>query len=241
MKLLITLFIIFFLNATCLADPAIDFIDMLCLHGFEKAIPKLDAEHFCSCVRADMSPQLTSNQRVILKAAQSELSNGQTPNSQKFYESGLRDLVIAAQARCEAAFFSPFAPINIYGGKLQLTLRCGVEEKTPEAFISIKNEKLLSKTEQLDLDNRMMTGSFRPEYALVSQKIDGKQLKNEQWEIDLSGGVISPANPSNLIEKLRYAKDYEVIIKYGQKQFIAKIPVTNHIPPKWTPCGGIGL
>jgi hypothetical protein len=233
--------VLFGVGELCWADPATKFLDALCLRGFQTTtMPKSEAERFCTCMRADIAPRLTHEQRGALVGAQVDVDGGRSPSAQRLASTGVRDLVVAAQARCEASFYPPSEPINISAGALQLTLRCEQETRAPEAFVYVKGGALLSKAEMLAADQRMMKGDVDPQYAQVLQKLDGTQSKAERWEIDLTGEIVSPPSAAELIARLRVASSYEVIIQRGQKRFAASIPVSGRIPPRWAPCGGVG-
>lgn len=228
-------------SAWARADSATDFLDFLCLGGFEKTnMPKAQAQRFCGCIRSDISPNLSSAQRAVLVSAQVDLAQGRPQNTERFSASGIRDLVIAAQARCEAAFYPPSAPISVVSGSLYLTLRCGVDTDAPEAFIYIKNGALLSQAEISAATKKMMKAIFDSEFAQVSQKIDGSSRKAEHWEIDIfSGQFVSPPSAANLIALLRTANTYEVVIQRGQHRYAGTFQLTGKIPSRWVPCGGV--
>lgn len=227
--------------STARADPAIEFLDALCLRGFESTtMPKAESLRFCGCMRGEIAPQLSSAQRSALTSLKADLDRGRAPNQQQLASTGVRDLVIAAQASCQAAFYPPSAPINVASGDLQLTLRCDSETRAPEAFVYIKNDPLLSQAE-LDLkDKRMMSGTFRSEYADVAQKVDGTSRKVERWVIDITGEIVAPPNPADLIEALRTATTYEVVVQRGKRRQVATFQLAGKIPVRWLPCGGVG-
>jgi hypothetical protein len=223
------------------ADPAIEFLDALCLRGFESTtMPKTESLRFCGCMRGEITPQLSSAQRSVLTSVKVDVDRGRAPNQQQLASSGVRDLVIAAQASCQAAFYPPSAPINVASGDLQLTLRCDAETRAPEAFVSVKNGPLLSQAELDSKDKRMMSGTFRSEYADVTQKIDGNSRKVERWEIDITGKIVAPPSPADLIEALRSATAYEVVVQRGKRRQVATFQLAGKIPVRWLPCGGVG-
>ncbi|MES2947748.1 MAG: hypothetical protein V4858_04320 [Pseudomonadota bacterium] len=151
----------------------------------------------------------------------------------------MRDLVVAGQARCEAAFYPPSAPINIVSGPLQLTLRCEEESRQPQAFVYRSGMALLSKAEQRNLDQRMLKGNFDPEYAKVTTVIDGRAPKTENWEIDLTGEIVSPQNSAQFIDQLRAAATMSLSIERGVKREAGTFQVRGKIPSRWAPCGGV--
>lgn len=158
----------------------------------------------------------------------------------RFSSSGVRDLVVAAQARCEAAFYPPSAPISIASGSLYLTLRCGPDTGAPEAFIYVRNGALLSRSEIDVATKQMMKGNFGSEFAQVDQKIDGSSRKAELWDIDpFSGQFVSPPIAANLIALLRASNTYEVVIQRGRQRYAGTFQLTGRIPPRWVPCGGV--
>ena len=223
-----------------LADEASQFLDFVCMQGFSKTtMPQAEAARFCSCVREEVVPGLNQEQRRTLAAAQANLARGRVPSADRIASSGVRDLVIAGQARCEAAFYPPSAPINIKAGELQLTLRCEDETNTPEAFIR-RGMSLLSKAELSALDDRMMKGDFEPEYAKVTTIIDGGSAKAERWEIvDMSGEIVAPPNSAQLIEHLRSASTFSASIERGSNRYAGIFQLAGKIPARWLPCGGV--
>lgn len=223
------------------ADTATDFVDFLCVRSFEKqtTMAKAEIQRFCGCMRSDISPNLSSTQRSVLASAQADLAQGRRPNMERFASSGVRDLVIAAQARCEAAFYPPSAPIGVVSGNLRLTLHCDPGTGAPAAAIYIKNRALFSQKEIDAATKKMMEGIFDSEFAQVSQKIDGSSRKAELWEIDLSGHFVSPSRSADLIALLRTANTYEVVIQRGQQRHAGIFKLTGKIPPRWVPCGGV--
>lgn len=223
------------------ADTATDFLDVLCLGALAKqtGMPKADTQRFCGCMRSDISPRLSSTQRSVLASAQADLTEGRRPNAERLSSSGVRDLVTAAQARCETAFYPPSAPISAAAGNLYLTLRCASDTRVPEALIYIKNDALLSQTEIHAGIKRMADGNFDSEFARVSQKIDGSARKAELWEIDLTGHSVSPPRAAELIALLRTANTYEVVIHRGQRRYAGTFLLAGKIPARWVPCGGV--
>lgn len=237
-----TLFVVLCLSSSWVhADTATDFLDFLCLGQLEKQtdMPKTEIQSFCGCMRSDISPRLSSTQRSILASAQTDLTEGRRPNTEHFSSSGVRDLVVAAQARCEAAFYRPSAPITVATGNLHLTLRCEADTRAPEALIYIKDGALLSQTELRAAVKRMTNGNFDSEFAQVSQKIDGSSRKPELWEIDLTGHIVSPPRAAELITLLRTANTYEVVIQRGQQRHAGTFQLAGKIPARWVPCGGV--
>lgn len=231
--------IFFFVASTSRADDASTFLDYLCVHGFTKTMPKVEANRFCACVTEDVSKGLSDSQRRVLIAVKADLDKGRAPSAERMASSGVRELVMAGQARCEAAFYPPSNPIFIAAGPLQLTLRCDSDTRAPEAFVYGRNMELLSKAEQRAADQRMMKGIFEPDYAKVVQAIDGVAYKSENWEIDLTGEIVSPPNEAELIDRLRTASTLSLSIERGGKKFKGTFQLSGHIPPRWAPCGGV--
>src|SRR6266567_2032450 len=148
------------------ADEASQFLDKLCVQGFGKtSMPKADAVRFCACVIEDVIPRLSGEQRRVVAAAKADHDSGRAPSPERLVVSGVRDLVVAGQARCEAAYYPPTKPINVTTGALELTLRCNLDTRAPETFVYSRGMALLSKAELRALDQRMMNGTFDPEYA----------------------------------------------------------------------------
>lgn len=223
------------------ADVAEDFLVSMCARGFEfTKMPADEAQRFCTCVRADVSPRLTDRQRNVLTTAKSDLAQGRAVKQEAFASSGVRDLVIAAQARCEAAFYPPSAPITVNAGNLALTMRCDDSGTAPEALVSLRRGGLLSKAELAAMDKKMMDGKEATELAQVVQRIDGVARKPERWEIDLTGQIVSAPSPGALVAALRGARTYEVSIERGRERHAATFDLAGKIAPRWAPCGGIG-
>ena len=232
--------LLFLVSQQVLADEASQFLDRICMHGFAKTtMPMDEATRFCSCVRDEVVPELRQDQRQALAAAQADVARGRSPSADRIASSGVRDLVVAGQARCQAAFYPPSAPITIKAGELQLTLRCQQETKTPEAFIYRRGMSLLSKAELRALDARMMNDTFKPEYAKVTTVIDGGSAKTERWEIDLTGEIVAPANSAQLIERLRSASTFSTSIERGANRYVDVFQMAGKIPARWLPCGGV--
>jgi hypothetical protein len=169
-----------------------------------------------------------------------DLDRGKAPSVDRLSASGIRELVVAGQARCEAAFYPPSAPIYFSSGSLQLTLRCDGEAKVPEAFVYGKGMSLLTKEEQTFTNNKLLKGIFETEYAKVIQKVDGALYKTENWEIDLTGEMVLSPNSALLIDRLRTASTFEVSIQRGSKKYSSAFAISGRIPPRWAPCGGVG-
>ncbi len=99
---------------------------------------------------------------------------------------------------------------------------------------------LLSKNDLSALDARMSKDNFEPEYAKVTTVIDGRASMSEQWEIDVSGEIVAPPKPAQLIERLRTASTIAVTIERGAKRYSGVFQVAGKIPARWLPCGGVG-
>ena len=238
MRLLLLLLL---LSTSAYADNASSFLHGICKQGLLKEkMAAAEATRFCACVVDDAVPRLTPSQRRTVDDAKVALERGQAIAAERFASSGVRDLVVAGQARCEAAFYPPSAPINIAAGTLQLTLRCEDESKKPEALIYGKAMVLLSKADLKGLDARMMKDNARPEYAKVILKVDGSAPKTERWEIDLTGQIVTPPNSAALVDQLRTATILSVSIERGTKKYAADFSLSGKIPTRWAPCGGIG-
>lgn len=232
--------LLLFASRSAFADDAAAFLTRLCTQGFNKTtMPAAEVVRFCACVRDDVVPLLSREQRLVLSAAQSDLSRGRAPSAEPLASSGVRDLVVAGQASCQAAFYPPSAPINIKSGELQLTLRCEDETKIPEAFIYRRGMALLSKAELSALDARMMKDNFEPEFAKVTASFDSAPAQSERWEIDLTGEIVAPPNSAQLIDRLRTASTLAVTIERGAKRYSGNFQLAGKIPARWLPCGGV--
>lgn len=223
------------------ADMATDFLDIMCANATAKqtAMSKAEIQRYCNCVRDDVSPRLSSVQRSILAAAQSDLTQGRQPNADRVASSRVRDFVIAAQARCEAAFYPPSTPISIASGDLQLTLRCEPETHAPEVILYVGNGALLSKAELDATVRSMASGQLSDEFAQVSQIIDGSPRRIERWKIDLTGQIVSSPHAAAVVAELRTAGAYEVVIRRAKHIYAGRFLLTGRIPARWVPCGGI--
>ncbi|KRB79062.1 hypothetical protein [Noviherbaspirillum sp. Root189] len=222
------------------ADQAEDFLISLCMKGFQMtSMPTGDAQNFCSCVRKDISPRLSSVQRTTLRAAQEDLLKNRKPDAAGLSESGVRDLVVAAQARCEQALYPPSTPVHAQAGKLEMTLRCNSDTSVPEALIYIRNGQLLSEKEKTEQGKKLMDDpNFMGYFATVSTVIDGIR-KTEKWGIDMIGQIVFPEKPHELISALRSAKTFEVDIKRGTNTYAGTFQMTGKISPLWNPCGAM--
>ncbi len=236
-----TLFVVFcLLSSSVHADAAADFLDSLCLESFDKtSMPKAEAQRVCGCMRSDISPRLSSTQRSVLASAQADLKQGRRPDTQRFSSSGVRDLVIAAQARCEAAFYPPSKPLAFKSGDLQMTLRCNAETGGPEILIYLRGGQLLNKKERDDIVQRMMKGNFDSEYAKVNLRIDRQPSRTEPWGIDLTGQIVSSLKPYDLLAELRTASALGIAISRGSFHYSGQFDLANRIPARWAPCGGV--
>ena len=228
--------------STCAhADMATDFLDNMCMGATAKqtTMPRAEIQRFCGCVRDDVSPKLSGEQRSVLASAQSDLTRGRQPNIDRISSSGVRDLVVAAQARCETAFYPPSGPISIASGDLQLTLRCELETRAPEAILYVRNGAFLSKSE-LDAAVRGLTsGHVNEQFAQVSQTIDGSPRGVERWRIDLTGQIVSSPHAAAVVTALRTATTYDVVIRRGQQVYAGRFLLAGRIPARWLPCGGV--
>ena len=228
------------LSTSAVADEYSELLDQICRQGFKKtSMPAAEANRFCSCVIEDVQPRLNAIQRTVLRDTKSAIANKTSPPTERMASSGLRDLVVSGQARCEAAFYPPSAPINIVSGQLHLTLRCEDESKKPEAFIYRRGMELLSKADMKALDARLMKDDATPEYAIVDIRIDSDTIRKEKWEIDMTGEIVSSPNSATLIDRLRTANSMDVSIKRGSKKYSAAFVITGKIPARWAPCGGV--
>ena len=231
--------ILFLLPIAAMADEASSFLNYVCMKGFTDSImPRDEAVRFCGCIRDEVVPRLTLHQRRLVQSAEVALRQGLLPPADQFASSGIRELVVAGQARCEAAFYPPASPINVRSGALHLTLRCEDETKAPEAFIYISG--LLTEEEVQAMNERFMKDDFEPEYARVATSFDGSPGNTERWDIDLSGEFIAPANPAQLIERLRTTSSFGVTLVRGTKRYSGVFDLRSKIPARWTPCGGVG-
>lgn len=235
------LLLLMLFSSFALADSPASFLHGVCKQGLMKEkMAAAEAARFCACVTEDVVPRLSQIQRRTLDEAKFALDRGQAFVPERFASSGVRDLVVAGQARCEAAFYPPSAPISIVAGGLHLTLRCEDESKKPEVLIYGKGMALLSKAELNTLSARLMKDNARLEYAKVTLKIDGSVPRIERWEIDLTGEIVAPPNSVAFIDQLRTATTLSVIIERGAKKFRADFPVSARIPARWAPCSGVG-
>lgn len=235
-----TLLLLLYLAAAPKYDPAVQFIETLCVYGLSrKSMPADESRRFCRCVSADISPGLSPSQRSILATAKADLDRGRAPNQQQFNKSGVRDLVIAAQARCEAAFYPPAASITMTSGALHLTLRCDDQTGGPAIILYIRGGALLSEAEINASIDRMMNGKFDSQYAVVGQVLDGKARWSERWEIDVTGQIVSSPKPADLLKLLRRGSSYSVVIQRGVQRHAGTFLLSGRIPPRWVPCGGV--
>ncbi len=235
------IFLILLISVPVAADESAQFLDFLCQRGFARTtMPKDEALRFCACVRDDVTQRLSTEQRRTIAGIQDDLVRKNVSSVELLASSGVRDLVVAGQARCEASFYPPSAAINISGGSLQLTLRCENETKKPEAFVYVRGMALLTKAEQQAVNKRMMKSEFKSEYAKVTTAIDGGSPKKENWEIDLTGEIVSPPNSAQLIDRLRPAEKMSVTIERGEKRYAGTLQIRGKIPARWAPCGGVG-
>ncbi len=199
-------------------------------------MPASEAARFCTCVVEDVSPRLTVSQRKALQKAESDLNAGKTPSEQALSTSGVRDLVIAGQARCEASFYPPSAPLLIISAPMEMTLRCDDENRRVEAFVYLRNIRLLSKSELTAMDKRMMKDDFQPDYAKVTISFDGKARVIQKWEIDLTGQIVSPPDPTTFLGQLRVASTLNITVERGSTRIARDITVAGKIPTRWVPC-----
>ena len=222
------------------ADEYTELLDQICRQGFKKtSMPAAEANRFCACVIEDVQPKLNAVHRSVLRDTKSAFTSKTPIPTDRMATSGLRELVVSGQARCEAAFYPPSAPINVSSGQLQLTLRCEDESKKPEAFIYRQGMELLSKADLKALDLRMMKDDPTPEYATATIRIDSDAVRMEKWEIDMTGEIVAPPNSANLIDRLRTATSMDVTIQRGSKQYSAAFKIAGKIPTRWAPCGGV--
>ncbi len=235
------LLILALLSTSSYADNASSFLGDICRQGLLKErMAAAEATRFCSCVVEDVAPKLNQSQKRTIDEAKVALDRGQAISPERFASSGVRALVVAGQARCEAAFYPPSAPITITSGSLQLTLRCDDESRKQQAFIYGRGMALLSNADQKAMGALMMKGSGQPLYANVTLQIDSDAPKAEKWEIDLTGEIVAPQNSVSLIGRLRKASSLSVAIDRGPKKFSANFPVSGRIPARWAPCGSVG-
>ncbi|MCG2722286.1 MAG: hypothetical protein L6290_09775 [Thermodesulfovibrionales bacterium] len=221
-------------------DAELDFLGDVCLQGFaETSMPPDEALRFCKCVLNDIKPQVTSQQRNIIRDARFKIDRGQKIPEDYFVASGVRDLVVIGQARCEAAFYPPSDPITFKGGNIEMILRCDEETQSPEIFIYILTGKLLTKKEVNKITDRMMKDDFNPEYARVSIQIDSHAQRTESWEIDLTGQIVSPPKPHSFLADLRKASSMNINISRGTYIYYGHFLLADKIPSRWEPCGGI--
>jgi hypothetical protein len=224
------------LASTCAAASEA-FLDRVCRLGFSKTtMPKSEAARFCACVVEDVSPRLSASQRTVLQKADLDLTAGSAPSEQALSVSGVKDLVVAGQARCEASFYPPSAPLLIISAPMEVTLRCDDEKHGVEAFVYLRNINLLTKAELAAVDKRMMKDDFKPDFAKVTMSFDGKAPTVQRWEIDLTGQIVSPPDPAKLLERLRNAKAIDVTVERGSTRIARNIPLTGKIPVRWVPC-----
>lgn len=220
-----------------------DLLEQICLQGFdETTMPRDEAIRFCRCVRDDVSPRLNSKHREMLKETYRLLSSGQNITEDyatEIFKSGLRDLLVAGWARCEAAFYPPSSPISVKSGNLVLVLRCDTDTGGPEIFFNIGSGELFSKKELKMYRDRVMKGDFMPEIVQIRISIDDGPFRTENWEVDLTGKFVLTRQPHELLPKLRNASTLEVSIKHGDNYYSGKFFLEGVIPPRWVPCGGI--
>ncbi len=222
------------------ATTASNFLNTLCERGFDKTtMPSAEVARFCNCMMRDIQPRLTPAQQSYLSDVDSRLKRGISVSKEALAVSGVRDLVVEAQARCEAAFYPPSEPLSITGGELRLYLNCDDEEQDVRILISIAGS-LIAKDELKLLTKRLLVRADDSwPTATVQQSFDGKTSGSESWSIGLSGDSVHPETPRRLLETLRSTKPYKVIVRRGQQQFSGSFDLATHLPPRWQPCGGI--
>jgi hypothetical protein len=234
-------FLLVLLANSAVADNAASFLHGICKQGLLKEqMASAEATRFCTCLVEDVAVRLNQSQRRTIDEVKVALDRGQAIAPDRFASSGVRDLIVAGQARCEAAFYPPSAPISVSGGALQLNLRCDDEFKKPEAVIFGNGMALLSKADLKALDARIAKEDATPDYARVILKIDSDAPKTERWEIDMTGEAVSPPNAALLIDRLRTATALSVSIERGSKRYKGTFLISGKIPARWVPCGGIG-
>ena len=235
MRVLATILLFVSLSASAASSEA--FLDRICRLGFNKTeMPMAEAARFCACVVEDVGPRLSQSQHTTLQSAVADVKAGKAPSEQALSTSGVRDLVIAGQARCEASFYPPSAPLLIAMPPMEMTLRCDDENRNVEAFIYLRDIRLLSRADLSALDKRMMKDDFRPEYAKVTMSFDGRAQRVQKWEIDPTGQIVSPPDPTKFLEQVRAARTLFIAVERGTTRIARDIAVTGKIPTRWVPC-----
>lgn len=236
-KILVSFYFITILSPVFAQDSSL-FIEQVCMQGFNTtSMPKKEANKFCACVKEDIKPQITSNQNKVISEIQDDIKRGRNPNVERFSSSGIKDLVIASQARCESSFYPPQNPIHLSSGNFRMTLRCDYETKKEEVILYNDKMKLVSKKENEIFLKRIGEDDFVPPYANVSLSIDSDKTILENWEIDITGKIVSPPEPRGFIKNIRMGKKVTLLVKKGGNEYTALFDLEGKIPLRWNACG----
>ena len=233
-------FLLFLLNGAH-ADDTSAVLFNLCERAFtkESEMSRSEVRLFCTCVRDDVSGRLSPMQLRVLSDTKAALEAGRSFSPDRFASSGIRDLVVAGQARCEAAFYPPSGPISIRSSNLTLVLGCEIDSMAPELFVHFSNVALVTDAQIRSMEESLFKENYQPEYVKVAFGIDGGSYEIEDWEVSLTGDSLSPRNSANLITRLRTASALKLEVR-SEKQIIAgTFKLSGRIHPRWMPCGGV--
>ena len=210
----------------------------------EETMPKSEVALFCECVATDVGPRLSSDQAMLARRFASEIlpdSPGVSRNLlDEFASSGIRDMIVAAQARCGDVLYDTRNYIELKSDDgATLAFYCDADRIVPVATFSKENLQFASENEIVDsLEAIMMATDDDGGYLMVaiSWSADGGETTTENWNVNIAGNGADADVAGKLLRDTRFAKRLTFEAKRGNVIYSGHFNVAKKIPSLWRPC-----
>ena len=235
------------ISSTLLIDNALanEHVADLCEVSFAKeTMPKDEVALFCSCVAADVGPRLSTGQNSLVGKVADSLRPGSpgVPKSllEQVASSGVRDLIVAAQARCSDALYSSRDYIELRSDDgAELALYCDLDRVIPVASFGKDGLRFATEDEiESSLEAIIMGTGPDSAYTVVefSWSADGGPKTVEYWDVNLAGDGADAEVAGKLLQEVRFADRLNISVRRGNTKYSGQFNVSKKIPPLWRPC-----
>lgn len=216
-----------------------DSVVSVCRMSFEAektSMPASEVEKFCACVSEDVTPRLDSYQLGLVHQATQpqKLSRRDAEDlATTLHSAGVRDVIVAAQARCSDALYSVPRALTLKSADgSELALFCHYDLAVPTASFSRPGLVLATEDEILDgLDN----SSAFP-VVQVTWQIDDNDAVTEYWDCNLEGNGVDAGSAGHLIRALREGNRLQIRVSRDAHIHTAVFDLSGKVPRLWDAC-----
>lgn len=220
-------------------------VERLCTVAFQaETLPKREQALFCECVASEAGPRLSSHQDSLLRSVAGGLRSGSSILSSdlldQLADSGIRDIIIEAQARCSDALYQTSDQITLKSADgAELLFYCDLDRIVPAAAFRKSNLQLASETEIAEsLDAIIMGTANGSAYPVVeiTWRVDGGAPTTEYWDVNLAGDGADSDVAGKILRDARFADRLTVQATRGNVEYVGTFIVSKKIPVTWQPC-----